>query len=97
MVKLFAHRRPAALIGALVLASCASSQHRFQQEAAAPPAEPAILPALPPAFQPEQIVGRWGFAAYHKEGDRVRRQSPVQQPVCDQSWTDRRGDDASGR
>ncbi len=61
MVKLFAHRRPAALIGALVLVSCASSQHRFQQGAAAPPAEPAILPALPPGFQPEQIVGRWGF------------------------------------
>ena len=27
---------------------------------------------------------------------RGRRQSPVQQPVCDQSWPDRRGDDASG-
>ena len=75
MVKLFAHRRPAALIGALVLAGCASSQNRFQQQAATPPADPAILPTLPPAFQPEQIVGRWGFAAYHKEGDRVRTEA----------------------
>jgi hypothetical protein len=57
-----------ALIGAFVLAGCASSQYR----AAAPSAEPAVLPTLPPAFQPEEIVGRWGFAAYHKEGDRAR-------------------------
>jgi len=90
MVKLFAHRRPAALIGALVLVSCASSQHRFQQEAAAPPAEPAILPALPPGFQPEQIVGRWGFAAYHKEGDRPRTEAAAK-AQCDKPYVINRG------
>jgi hypothetical protein len=37
-----------------------------------PASEPAVLPTLPPAFQPGEIVGRWGFAAYHREGDRVR-------------------------
>ncbi len=90
MVKLFAHRRPAALIGALVLVSCASSQHRFQQGAAAPPAEPAILPALPPGFQPEQIVGRWGFAAYHKEGDRPRTEAAAK-AQCDKPYVINRG------
>jgi hypothetical protein len=70
-----AHRRPAALIGALALVGCASSQHRFQQEASAPPPEPAVLPTLPPAFQPREIAGRWGFASYHKEGDRVRTEA----------------------
>src|SRR5437762_5212355 len=34
MLKLLAHCRPAALIGALALAGCASSQNRFQQQAA---------------------------------------------------------------
>src|SRR5947199_5530217 len=76
MLKLLAHCRPAALIGALALAGCASSQNRFQQQAAAPPpAEPAVLPTLPPAFQPGEIVGRWGFASYHREGDRIRTEA----------------------
>jgi hypothetical protein len=77
ILKLLAHRRPAALIGALALAGCASSQHRFQQEASAPPPEPAALPTVRPAFQPREIAGRWGFAAYHKEGDRVRLNAPL--------------------
>ena len=28
--------------------------------------------ALPPAFPPQDIVGRWGLAAYHKDEDRAR-------------------------
>ena len=27
---------------------------------------------LPPAFPPQDIVGRWGLAAYHKDEDRAR-------------------------
>ena len=33
---------------------------------------PSLGPALPPAFPPQDIVGRWGLAAYHKEEDRPR-------------------------
>ncbi len=91
MVKLFAHRRPAALIGALVLAGCASSQNRFQQEAAAPrPAEPAVLPTLPPAFQPGEFVGRWGFASYHREVDRVRTEAAAK-AQCNNPYVINRG------
>ena len=38
-----------------------------------PPApEAAPVPLLPPAFPPQDIVGRWGLAAYHKDEDRPR-------------------------
>jgi hypothetical protein len=85
-LKLLARRHPAALIVALALAGCASSQHRFQQEAAAPPlAEPAVLPALPPAFQPREIAGRWGFASCHKEGDRIRTEAAAK-AQCDNPY-----------
>jgi hypothetical protein len=39
------------------------------------PAAPAVGPAGPPAFPPQDIVGRWGFAAYHKEEDRARTEA----------------------
>ena len=38
------------------------------------PAAPAG-PALPPAFPPRDIVGRWGLAAYHKDEDRARTEA----------------------
>ena len=31
-----------------------------------------MVPTLPPAFPPQDLVGRWGLAAYHKEADRER-------------------------
>ena len=37
-----------------------------------PQPQPAVVPLLPPAFPPQDIVGRWGLAAYHKEEDRPR-------------------------
>jgi hypothetical protein len=55
------------MLFALGLAGCATSG---PQQPAAP--EPAALPLLPPAFPPQDIVGRWGLAAYHKEEDRGR-------------------------
>jgi hypothetical protein len=36
----------------------------------APPPPP--IPTLPPAFPPQDLVGRWGLAAYHREEDRER-------------------------
>jgi hypothetical protein len=31
-----------------------------------------VTPTLPPAFPPQDLVGRWGLTAYHKESDRER-------------------------
>jgi hypothetical protein len=50
---------------ALGLAACATTQPE------APP-PPPVMPTLPPAFPPQDIVGRWGLTAYHKDEDRAR-------------------------
>jgi len=39
------------------------------------PAAPTAVPGGPPAFPPQDIVGRWGLAAYHKEEDRARTEA----------------------
>ena len=66
----YRHGLPAALVFALLalgLAGCATTP---QQPAEPPP--PPVTPTLPPAFPPQDIVGRWGLAAYHKIEDRPR-------------------------
>ena len=70
--------RPTALVFALLalgpafgLAGCATSPFSTTGPAAPAPA-PEVVPTLPPAFPPQDIVGRWGLAAYHKEEDRAR-------------------------
>ena len=59
---------------ALGLSACATSNpfgsFSSPQQPAAP--QPAIVPLLPPAFPPQDIIGRWGLAAYHKDEDRPR-------------------------
>jgi hypothetical protein len=62
----------AAIMAAVTMSACSMSLPSLPG-ASAPPVEAAPEPAaLPPGFAPEQIVGRWGFSAYHKEKDRVR-------------------------
>ncbi len=51
---------------ALGLSACATGPQLDQ------PSAPAVVPTLPPAFPPQDIVGRWGLAAYHKDEDRAR-------------------------
>ena len=57
------------LIGLPMLAGCSSFPNPFGPAAAAPPPAP---PVLPPSVHAEEIIGRWGLAAYHREQDRVR-------------------------
>jgi hypothetical protein len=53
---------------ALMLAGCASTP-QFSTPAPAP----AVANAPPaPGISPEDLVGRWGFASYHKDADRER-------------------------
>ncbi len=66
---------PAALVFALLalgLAGCATSNPFSSSSPATPEPAQAVVPTLPPAFPPQDIVGRWGLAAYHKEEDRAR-------------------------
>jgi hypothetical protein len=54
---------------ALGLSGCATGPQLDQ------PGAPAMVQAGPPAFPPQDIVGRWGLAAYHKEEDRARTEA----------------------
>src|SRR3954471_491774 len=58
---------------ALWVAGCAT-QPQPAPEVAAP-----VVPTLPPAFPPQDLVGRWGLAAYHVETDRPRIEAAAQQ------------------
>src|SRR5579862_7677677 len=62
-----------ALLG-LGLAACStgSMPSLFPSQQPQAPPEPEGLPLMPPAFPPQDIVGRWGLAAYHKDEDRER-------------------------
>jgi hypothetical protein len=44
-----------------------------------------VVPTLPPAFPPQDLVGRWGLAAYHVESDRPRIEAAAAQ-ACRQPY-----------
>ena len=79
---------PAMLLAAVVLAGCASemSVAPGPEIAAASPAG-APLPASIPA---QDLVGRWGLAAYHKEDDRARTEAAAR-GQCRQPYNISRG------
>jgi hypothetical protein len=61
---------PSLAVAALALAACATAPEPVG------PAETALaVPELPPAFRAQEIVGRWGYAAYHKPDDRARTEA----------------------
>jgi hypothetical protein len=69
-------RLPAPLAMALLavaLAGCSGISNPFSTAEAPPP--PPVIETLPPAFPPQDIVGRWGLAAYHKDEDRARTEA----------------------
>jgi hypothetical protein len=74
-------RRPSVATGllagliALALAGCETTGQPQPPEPAAAAAPPAAAPTLPPAFPPQDLVGRWGLAAYHKPEDRERTET----------------------
>jgi hypothetical protein len=37
--------------------------------------EPAVAPSIPSTIRSDEIVGRWGLAAYHKPEDRARTEN----------------------
>ena len=73
-------------LAALLLAGCASEMSVSPEVAAAPPAG-APLPASIPA---QDLVGRWGLAAYHKDEDRARTEAAAR-GQCRQPYNISRG------
>jgi hypothetical protein len=66
----------------LGLAACSTSGQMpsiFGPSQPEPPPQPEVVPTLPPAFPPQDIVGRWGLAAYHKPEDRPRIEAAAAQ------------------
>jgi hypothetical protein len=59
----------AAAIAVLALAGCAT------QGPDTPAAAPPPVAALPSSIPARDLVGRWGYASYHKEADRPRTEA----------------------
>jgi hypothetical protein len=58
-----------AAAGALALSACTSNTPA-PQETAAPTVQEQ--PAIPSKYRPEEVVGRWGYGAFHKDEDLAR-------------------------
>jgi hypothetical protein len=81
----------AAVVAASVAVSACSMSLPSLPGASAPPVEAAPeQAALPPGFAPEEIVGRWGFSAYHKDQDRARTEAAAR-GQCKQAYAIGRG------
>jgi hypothetical protein len=63
------------LAGLPMLGGCSSFHisNPFTTTATAPPPQPP--PVVPPSVHAEEIVGNWGYAAYHRDQDRARTQA----------------------
>jgi hypothetical protein len=58
----------AAALGALALSACTTNTPPVEQAAAPPMGQPAIASQ----YRPEEMVGRWGYGAYHNDADLAR-------------------------
>jgi hypothetical protein len=64
----------AAAAAALALAGCTGgSLGNWGSTAEQPPAQPA--PEIPATIRVSEVVGRWGYAAYHRAEDRQRTEA----------------------
>jgi len=74
---------------ALALGACSTGGPQmpsiFGPSQEQPPPQREAVPTLPPAFPPQDIVGRWGLAAYHKDEDRTRIEAAAAQQ-CKQPY-----------
>ncbi len=70
-------------LAAVAVTLCACSTNPPPVEQAAPSAP--TFPEMPSTIRPEEIVGRWGYGAYHNETDRARTEAAARgqcgQPV----------------
>ncbi len=73
---------------AVLLCACASNPLSSPSTSAPPPPQampPPAAPEIPASIRPEEIVGRWGYGAYHNDADRKRTEAAARsqcgQPV----------------
>jgi hypothetical protein len=75
-MRTFRHLLPpsAALVAALALTGCTGgSLGSWGNTAEPPPTQPA--PEIPATIRVSEVVGRWGYAAYHRAEDRQRTEA----------------------
>jgi hypothetical protein len=72
----------AAALAAFALAGCSANQQPVEATVAP---SPQLGPEIPASIKPEEVVGRWGYGAYHNESDRARTEAAARgqcgQPV----------------
>src|SRR5438874_5252358 len=75
-------------LAALALSGCASQQ--FSLGTSPPPEPPPAAAPLPASIPAQDLVGRWGLAAYHKDEDRARTEAAAR-GQCRQPYSISRG------
>jgi hypothetical protein len=66
----------ACLAAGLLLSGCGSiSLPGLGTSSEPPPMEPPPSAATPSRYAPEEIIGRWGYASYHRDADRPRTEA----------------------
>ncbi len=67
----------AVVIAALALAGCAGTGSWFGSSPQQGPAtaQPEAMPEIPATIRASEIVGRWGYAAFHRQEDRARTEA----------------------
>jgi hypothetical protein len=60
------------LAGLPMLGGCTSASFNFSNPFASEAAAPPPPPVQPPSVHAEEIVGSWGYSAYHRDKDRAR-------------------------
>lgn len=78
-----------AALAALMLSGCASQQFSLGTSPEPQPAPMAAAP-LPASIPAQDLVGRWGLAAYHKDEDRARTEAAAR-GQCRQPYNISRG------
>jgi hypothetical protein len=86
-------RLSSAIVAAgLMLAGCSGSMPSLLSSADTPPAQPAPPPGPPPraSIAPDDIVGRWGIASFHRPQDQPRTEVAARNG-CSQPYIINRG------
>lgn len=63
------------LLAGLPLGGCETTSFNFTNPFTMASASPPPPPRVPPSIHAEEIVGKWGLAAYHRDQDRARTQN----------------------